>query len=89
MLITIGIYFAIAVVVLSIALKIPGLEMLIKPVFEMATKLVEFVVVSFAKWGYWMILEVVFAHRGLFDHLIHDEEYYDVRLRIERLNRQS
>lgn len=89
MLLTIGMYFAVAVVVLSIALKIPGLDLLMRPIFQLGAKIIEFVLVSLGQWGYWIVLEIIGAHTSVIDHLMHNEEHYNVRLRVDRMNDEA
>lgn len=81
--------FVAVIFVLSLALKIPGLEILIRPIFVLLQKLITYVVASASSWLLWFIQHIWRAHRDVIGHLCHDEEHYDIRLRVERTNRRS
>lgn len=89
MILILGMWGAGIVVVLSILLKIPGLELLLKPVFQWLGKIIEFVTISIMSWVLLLIGTILRAHKALLEHLTHEEAHFDIKLRVERLNRDA
>lgn len=77
------------VIVLSLALRIPGLEVLIRPLFSLAEKLIVAISANLGSWLLWLVSGILRAHRDVAEHLLYDEEHFDLRLKIERANRRS
>lgn len=82
-------WVVLTVFVLAILMKIPGVELVVTPILQAAAKAAEFVVSSLSTWTLWFFIGIIRAHTGLISHLMHNEEYYDIHLRVERENRDA
>lgn len=89
MILTVLFWVVAVVLVLTIAMRIPGLEVFLRPIIGSMAKIMEFVVTSLSSWALWIVITIVRAHRDLIQHLTHKEDYFDLRLRVERHNRDT
>lgn len=78
-----------AILVLTILLKIPGVELLVRPIVAMLQKLIETIVVSLSSWVLWLAAILLSSHAEIIRNLLRNEEDFDTDLYVERQNRNS
>lgn len=86
---TIIFYFALGLVVLMIVSKIPGLELLVKPIIDLTFKAITLLVENGYLWGIWLLKLLVQSHREVLVNLFTSAEKLDPSLAITQKKLKS
>lgn len=77
-------YLAGGVLIFLILARIPGFSTLMLPIVIMAGKLLGDVMSGALSWSTYLVRIVWRAHMDVLNHLAHDEEHFDLQLRLKR-----
>jgi hypothetical protein len=81
---TILFWFAIGLVVLIVASKIPGLELLVKPIIDLLFSMIKVVSENSYLWFIWLFKLLWNSHADLLNNLFHKAEDLDPSIAVRQ-----
>ena len=78
-----GIYAAIGIIAFLIIARIPGFSVLMMPLAMAIGGIVTALVTSSFSWLTFVLKVIIRAHHEVLTHLLHEEEHFNIKLRIK------